>query len=388
MHVLDLLSIGAAESDVAAARLIVARVGYRRALLILVHAGQPQLYVICGRHRRGAVARRQLAQVEVQTQTLDQRARLADELLEHGVRILGLGIAEHLDLVELMAADHAALAGAVGARLAAVAGRVRKQLARQHALVQYLAAIEVYERRLGGGQHEAEALLVQAVHVVLELGELTRGQAAFVGQHVRRQHELVAVLYVGADEVVEQRPFQLCAQTGVQPVAVAAHLNAALVVYKTQRGAQIHVVLALVGQVRLFAERVDHLIVLLAARDHVLGGQVGQSQHELLNLVLQLGLLFVQLLYAVGHGLELLQQRRGVLTLLAQRGYLLVELVALGLDALVFGQNGTALLVPLEQFGKVRVVAALGQTVLYIIRIAADKVKIQHVILLQSKWQS
>ena len=44
----------------------------------------------------------------------------------------------------------------------------------------------------------------------------------------------------------------------------------------------------------------------------------------------------------------------------------------------VFAGHGAALLVPLEQFGKVRVVAALGQTVLYIIRIATDKVQIQH----------
>lgn len=78
---------------------------------------------------------------------LTRRSALADQLLEGLVRLLGQGVLEHLDLVELVAADHAALVGAVGARLAAEARRIGEQLMRQVAFGENLAAVQGGEGR-------------------------------------------------------------------------------------------------------------------------------------------------------------------------------------------------------------------------------------------------
>ncbi len=151
----------------------------------------------------------------MQPQTLDQTAGLADQLLQHGVAVLGTGVAEHFHLVELVAADHAALAGAIRAGLAAVAGRVGEQALGQVGLVENFAAVQVDQRGFRRREQEVEAFLGQTEHVILKLRKLAGRQAALVGQDVRRQHELVAILQMLGDEVVEQRPLELRALAGV-----------------------------------------------------------------------------------------------------------------------------------------------------------------------------
>ena len=200
VHELQFLRLVAAEADVAAAGLIVARVGDGGALLVLVHAGDPQLDVVGGGHGGGAVARGQLGKAVVQPQASTRRQALPMSSSSILPLSSGRGVAEHLHLVELVAADHAALAGAVGAGLAAVAGRVGKQLLGQLVLGEYLAAVEVDQRRLRRGQQEAEAFFRKAIDVVFKLGELAGGEAAIVGEQVRRQHEGVAVLEVLGDK--------------------------------------------------------------------------------------------------------------------------------------------------------------------------------------------
>jgi len=223
-----------------------------------------------------------------------------------------------------------------------------------------------------------EALLLQPEHVLFKFRELPGGQAAFVGQDVGRQHEGVAVLEVLADEVVEQRPFQPRAQVRIQPVAVAAHLDAALVVDEAQLRAQLHVVLRLEGPGRLFAVGLDHLIGFFAAGDDALRGEVGQLQQERLDFRFEVALFLVQLLDAVGHFLELFHQRGGVLAPLLHRGDFLAQAVALGLDRLVFGDQRAALLVLLNQLVEVGLAAPLGEPGLDEFRVRPDQVDVQH----------
>lgn len=132
---------------------------------------------------------------------------------------------------------------------------------------------------------------VDAVDVVHELGELAGRKSAGIGEDVRRQHEGVAVLDVGGDEVIEQGPLEPRAHVRVEPVAVAGELDAALVVDQAQVLAEVDVVLGFKGEGRLFAKDLDDLVVLLAAGDDVLGRQVRQGRDEGLNLLLEVALL-------------------------------------------------------------------------------------------------
>ena len=72
----------AAEADVAAARLIVARVRNGGDLLIAVHGRDLNFNVIRPRHGGRAIARGELDCAEVEAQPLDQALGLADQLLE------------------------------------------------------------------------------------------------------------------------------------------------------------------------------------------------------------------------------------------------------------------------------------------------------------------
>ncbi len=74
--------------DVAAARLVVARVGRGANLLIDAHAGNPNFDIVGARHGEGAVARGELAQAVVEAKLLDQPLGLADQLLKGRVGAL------------------------------------------------------------------------------------------------------------------------------------------------------------------------------------------------------------------------------------------------------------------------------------------------------------
>lgn len=105
---------------------------------------------------------------------------------------------------------------------------------------------------------------------------------------MRRQHELVARPAVAVEEVVEQGPLQCGTLAPVDPVAVAGEGGAAPVVDEAQFLGELDMVTA--DEV---ARRGTHgpydLVVLLAARGHVLVREVGQGVEELLVFARQLG---------------------------------------------------------------------------------------------------
>ena len=90
------------------------------------------------------------------------------------------------------------------------------------------------------------------INFIGKLGELARSLAAHILKHMGRQDKLVAVGNMGVDEVVQQRPLQPCAHTGVHPVTGSGQLDTTGVVNESQTFAQIHMVLGLKIKVRLF----------------------------------------------------------------------------------------------------------------------------------------
>ena len=80
-----------------------------------------------------------------------------------------------------------------------------------------------------------------------------------------RQDKIVAIGSVGVNKVIQQRPFQPRAHTGVHPVACTCQLYAPLIVDKAQVLAQVHMVLGSKVKFRLFAHITQGLIVFLAA---------------------------------------------------------------------------------------------------------------------------
>ena len=109
MHEGGLARLGVAVLCVVAARLIVVGIGDRTDFFVNAHGRDPHLDVVGAGHTRAAVARRQLAETEVQTEFLHQAAGLADQLFECLFAVLGMSVLHHLHLVELVPANHAAL---------------------------------------------------------------------------------------------------------------------------------------------------------------------------------------------------------------------------------------------------------------------------------------
>lgn len=173
-------------------------------------------------------------------------------------------VLHHFHLVELVSAYHSALFRPRAARFLAVARRIGEEFHRQFAFVDYLACVHIDECGLRRGQHKAVAVSVlvevQPIHLVAEFRELTRPVSAVVVELMRGQDELVAVFQVLLDEVIEQRPFQLRAQSTVNPETVAAELDSPFVIDESERSAEVDVVFDGERKLRLLTHNPDDLI--------------------------------------------------------------------------------------------------------------------------------
>ena len=199
---------------------------------------------------------------------------------------------------------------------------------------------------------------------------------------MRRQNEIVAVCGVGIDEVVQQSPLQTGAHAYIHPVACACQLHAPLVVDQAQILAQIHMVLG--GEVKLMGltEVDQRLIVLFSAGLQVGIGHIGQAEHE--------GAVFgkngVQLLGILGNaGLQLCHLGKDgchIFACLFQQGNLLAHLVLTGLALLGVGDQGSALLVQLQDTvdGCVAVAFLGAQAGLDGLGILFDSLDIKHLV--------
>ena len=125
-------------------------------------------------------------------------------------RLVGRGVGEDLDLVELVDAQQAARVAPGRAGLAPVARRVRHEPHRQVGLGEDLVAPDRRERHLGGGD-APEVVALDGVGVVGELGQLAGGGERGGGDERRRPD-----LLEGVGVAVEGELAQAAAQRGAE----------------------------------------------------------------------------------------------------------------------------------------------------------------------------
>ena len=320
----------------------------------------------------------------MEAQTLHQSFSLGDQLFKGSIGAFGGGELEHFHLVELVTAHHAALVGTVGTGLTTEAGCVSEHLGGQIALLQHFVTEIGSQSGLGGGQHIVNAALVGGVgdliNLVGKLGELAGGNAALVLQHMRRQDEFITVGDVGVDEIVQQSPLQTGAHALVAPKAVAAHLDATLIVDQIQTGAQIHVILGFKVKGVRFAEIAQGLVVLFAAGQQIGVRQVGQTQHQILIFGLDDRDLAVVFLDGFLQSVHLGKDGGGILTGLLHGRDLLGHGILLGLQIVGLADQCAALIVQLQNAldGLTGILALASQQVDDLFGIFLDTSNIQH----------
>src|SRR5215510_518041 len=116
----------AAKTNVASARLIVPGVRSRAHFFEFIHARNPDLDVVCSRHRSARVSGRQFAHSMVESQSPNQFLRFADQFLKSRVRVLRSRKGEHLHFVELMSPDAASLLHAIATSLPPITRGISK----------------------------------------------------------------------------------------------------------------------------------------------------------------------------------------------------------------------------------------------------------------------
>jgi len=336
MDVLD-FTVGAFNSDHTAASLVVAGVRDGGNLLIAIHRGDIDFDIIGTSHRRGAILSGEFNGTEVEAETLNEGFSVRDEFFEGFVRLFGEGILHHFDFVELMAADHTAFIGAIGACLAAEARGIAEILFREIGLGQDLVAVEGDEGGFSGGEHKAAAFILgglKPIDLILEFRELTGGETALIAEHMRDEHKAVSVGDMEVDEVVKDSPFEAGAETAVDPESVAREFSAALVVDKSEIGADIDVIFRLEIEGTRLAEVAEGLIVFLAAGEKIAVGEVRQGEEDEVEAFFEV---FEFLVVGVDDIADLLhtgEDRRDVLPFLFIYRDLFGGLVLLGFESL------------------------------------------------------
>ena len=91
---------------------------------------------------------------------------------------------------------------------------------------------------------------------------------------------------MSCDEVIKKRPFEPCAVSAVNPIAVTRKLNPSFVIDDAEVGAEIDVILGLKIEFGFFAENFDYFIVFLFAGKKVVVGHVGKFCDEIGDFLL------------------------------------------------------------------------------------------------------
>ena len=268
------------------------------------------------------------------------------ELLKCLVALFGKRVLEHLYLVELMSSYHSALVRTVAARLASEAGGVAHELLGKISFGEDLVPVKRRESCLCCGKHIAHTVVggvLYLIYLVGKLGELSRGNAALIFKHVRRKDKLVSVGKMSVDEIVEQSPLETRAHSSVYPEARSRKLGSSVVVYKSESGAEINVVLRLEIKLLGLSEITDRLVVLLASRQKILVGKVGKTEHYRGELCADLLELFIVELCSLGKLLHISKDRSNVLALFLVLRNELVDLVLLCFDRFGLGNKCSSL---------------------------------------------
>ena len=185
----------------------------------------------------------------------DETLGTSEDLLEHRRALLGRGVGEQLDLVEVVHPQHAPRVPARRPGLAPVARREGHEPHRQVRLGEHLVAMERRERHLGG-RHRPEVVALDRVRVVGELGQLARGGQR-VGEHEARGTDLLERVGVAVQGQLAQRPGERGTALALHREHRARDLHRPLVVEDAVAGAELPVRDALVLAVGLLVDAHD-----------------------------------------------------------------------------------------------------------------------------------
>ena len=281
---------------------------------------------------------------------------MAHHRFQRRVGVLGARHLHHFHLVELVLADHPARVTTIRARLGAEARRMRRQPQRQCLARQDLARHQVRQRHLTGrnqvhrGRHRLtrrllpglrpgrRSLVTQLLHpeqVFLELGQLPGAEQCGSVHQIRRVALGIAVPRgVHVQHELGQCPVQACHATAHHGEPCTRELGPSGRV-QPQRLAHVQVVLhrEVEGGRRAPAAHL-HIVGLAAAHWYRLVRQVGQAGQQRIQRCLHRLQLGRNAGLLLRHGVDLGQQRAGILTLALGLANLLGQCIALRLQRL------------------------------------------------------
>lgn len=347
MHQLRLAGFRVAPARLHAPRLEIAAVGAGGDFPVLVLARHPNFQIVGLGRAKAHVAGAQGQHAVRQFEPLQYLLGIGGQFLQ---RLVGLGRIDdphHFHLVELVLADHAAGVAAGGAGLAAKARGMGDELQRQLPGVEDLAGHDVGQRYLGGGDQVEIGLALAAdlEQILLKLGQLTGALQGRRLYQIRGVGFLVAVFAgVQVEHELRQRPVQPGDGAAHQGEAGAGELGGGLEVQPAMALAEGDVILDReIEGTRDSPAAHLHVVLFVGADRHRLVRQVGNAQHQ----GVQLGLDGVQLALAglqiAAHAVDLGQQRRDVLAARLGLADGFGAGVALGLQLFGAGLHGLAL---------------------------------------------
>ena len=371
--------LGVAILDVGATGLEIAAVRAGADLFVGVVARQPDLDVVGLTGREAQVAGAQANHAIRKAQLLKQELGLGGHALELLVGLLRLGKLDHLDLVELVLADDTAGVATSGAGLLAEAGGEGGVAARQGISIENLAGVQVGKHDLGGGDQEVVARDV--IGVVLELGQLTRAKHGLTLDDDGRPPLLKATAGVRVKEEVDEGTLKTGAGATENGKAATGELVAALEIEDVEVGAQVPVRLKVEVELARGAPTtaLDVLVLVLAVR-RGLARDVGKVSHKVVLLLLESGAALGQTVNLLVDGAHGLLGGLGLvlLALLHQGADLLGLGITRGLELLDLGDDGTALVVELEELLSIPRRLAVGHGGIDGIGVLANKLDIKH----------
>ena len=246
--------------------------------------------------------------------------------------------------------------------------------------------MEVDQSGLCGGQQElfvSAGGVLNPVYLIVELGELACHITALVVEHMRRQHQLIAVLQVLVNKEVEQCPLHASACTTINPGAVAAQLCTALIVDHAQAFAQIHMVLRLKIKLGLFAIVMQGHVLLFAAGYHIFVRHIGQGEHQVLLLLFQAAQFSVCLFDLICQSLHSCHELGGVFPCFFHLGNFLGIGIPLCLHSLYLTGKLAALSVNVQNLihNVIEIHFSLFNIGFYQIRVGTNQLNIQHFII-------
>ena len=315
-----------------------------------------------------------------QAKPLEDVLGAAGHAVELFAGLVGMGHADHLDLLELVLAQHARRVLARGARLGAEALGVGDVAARQVALLHDHAADDVGERHLRG-RHQPPAVF-GAVAFVAELRKLAGPEHRLLA-HQHRGPGLgePVLLDMGVDHELRQGPVDAGDAARHHHEAGAAESRRCLEVHSGARAGDLEMLSGREAEGPRLAPAADLGVgILVRALGHVVEGQVGQFHQHVREPAVELGGVGAHrgdfVLFLRDGGAQALES--GVVAARLGGAGLLGGLVLLGEGGLGRVDPGAALGVDLQESLRGGAVAAPGKGGVERVRIVADCANVVH----------